>query len=50
MTKKKPVHKGEAIMLMSGEHGTMLVEDGDHYPDWYHPSDTSADEKNEESD
>jgi hypothetical protein len=53
MTKPKLRHKGEAIRLMSGEHGTMLVEDGDIYPDWYQPeqlADESTIEVDEESD
>jgi len=37
VTKPKLRHKGEAIRLMSGEYGTMLVEDGDVYPDWFQP-------------
>ncbi len=35
MTKPKPRHKGEPIRIMSGDHGTALVEDGDVYPDWF---------------
>lgn len=31
-------HKGEAIVIMSGEHGATTVEDGDDYPDWWQPA------------
>lgn len=35
MTKRKMRHKGEAIRVMSGEHGTVVVGDGDTYPEWF---------------
>ena len=28
-------HVGEPVRLMSGEHGTVIVEDGDVYPEWF---------------
>ena len=29
------LHQGEPIRLMSGDHGTCVVADGDEYPEWY---------------
>lgn len=28
-------HVGEPVRLMSGEYGTVVVEDGDDYPEWF---------------
>ena len=28
-------HKGRPIRIMSGEHGTLIVNDGDELPAWY---------------
>jgi hypothetical protein len=28
-------HVGEPVRLMSGEYGTVIVEDGDEYPEWF---------------
>ena len=35
MTKPKPRHQGEPVRLMSGDHGTVVVADGELYPEWF---------------
>lgn len=30
-------HKGEPIVIMSGEHGAFTIEDGDELPEWFAP-------------